>query len=631
MDRLRGEVVALEDSGRIAGPGFRLTVANVNVLAQPIEFRLQDKDAAIERLERRVRVEQAKGINLLRIFFTDPDARFAASVANTTAKFFQQYRGQVARENAGRRREAILAQLVELADSVRAAQDVLLTYQSQSQLLNPNVEGNALMASRLQVENEIRSMKFDEGLLISLVSGLRSLGEDSESLQELMVLGRDLVPVGATLHSRLQTLQQERTSLTASRFGATANDPRVETIDSLVAETRELMRLASSQALELLRVRAASSEARLSEIRSEIGSLPARSAEFDRLQQQVNGVQGIFNGLVQQYYQTEIAESSATGDVHIVDPATEPLWPDPSRHQLNLIISLLTGLILGGLAAAAIDSLDQRIRGARDARTALGLNVLGTIPRINGKAARSATALMAREAFRSVRTNLDFSGLRFPLVIAVTSPAPGDGKSTISANLALAFADQGTRVLLIDADLRRSRLHRFVGIDPVPGLSDVVDNTATLSAAVRRRSTNGKGLLAVLPSGSPTRDPSRLFTDSRFPTILQRLRSEYDVIVIDTPPLLAVLDSLPVARVADTTVLVARANRTHAGALIDAVDQLRMASVSVAGIVLNDLPPSATPYYKYREYYADGEREKQKGLGANLAAFAFDGEWPKPR
>ncbi|MGH7505488.1 MAG: hypothetical protein ACRELX_07540, partial [Longimicrobiales bacterium] len=173
LDPETHRVIARGANRRVAGPDFTLTVASPELVQGPVLFSIRDMEAAIEMLERRIQVEQGKGIDLIRIRYSDADPEFAARLVNATATSYQEYAARSAREQARRRRDVILTQLVQLSDSVQAAQDVLLDYQQRTQMFDPRVEGNALITSRLDTENDLRTLTFQEGLLTSLVAGLQ--------------------------------------------------------------------------------------------------------------------------------------------------------------------------------------------------------------------------------------------------------------------------------------------------------------------------------------------------------------------------------------------------------------------------------------------------------------------------
>jgi uncharacterized protein involved in exopolysaccharide biosynthesis len=365
-----GDTLATSNADEpIEGPGFRLRLADPSAVQIPIRFSLWRRQGAIESFQRRIKVEKGKGAGLLRLGFTDPDPRRAAAVVNAAAESYRDYRARTARDAASRRRTVIADQLVELADSLRAVESLLLGYQQSQELLDPDAEGGALFSARLQTENEIRQLRFEEGLLQSLIVGLRSAeaSGSSEGLGEIMTRASEIFPAGQALHSRQQQLEMERSRLTASRFGFTSQEPQVQVLDSLLASARNQMRVAAEQSLDLLRSRLASAEERHGQLRYEVGVLPSRGAELGRYQQKVDAVQGVFDMLVNKYFEAQIAEDVEVGDVEVIDAATVPRRPDPSTVGFYLFAALLVGFVVGGAGAIVIDKMDTKVRTAPDA------------------------------------------------------------------------------------------------------------------------------------------------------------------------------------------------------------------------------------------------------------------------
>ncbi len=189
-----------------------------------------------------------------------------------------------------------------------------------------------------------------------------------------------------------------------------------------------------------------------------------------------------------------------------------------------------------------------------------------------------------------------------PRLIAVTSATPRDGKSTVATNLALTLADQGSRVLVVDADLRRPQVHTAFGLEQSPGISDVLTGVASIDEAIQGLS--GSPTLSLLACGTAVERPTELIGNEGFEALMTELRTRFDYIVVDTPPLLAVTDAALVGAVADGTLVVVRANKTDLGALSTAVSQLRRLRVPLLGVVMNGVPTGRSSGYSYTpEYY----------------------------
>lgn len=616
----------------VEGPDFEFVLGSPGELDEPVSFTVRNHEVALERLRSRIRVEQGQGRDLLRVIFRSTDPRLAASVVNTVASSYQQYRAQAARQAAARRKEVIAREIQSMADSLRRTQEQVESYQAGAQLLDPTVEGNALMSALLEAENELRQFRYERGLLESLVAGLQGGDADDESLRRIMALGRELVPAGQALDQRLQELQAERRRLTASRFGATDQAPEVEVIDAQIASTREQMRITAEQALDLLESRVRAAEDRISDLRGQMGQLPSRAAELTRLQQRADAVQGVFDRLVERYYEAQIAEGVEAGDVAVVDAAAVPLRPDPSGLTFNLAIALLGGLVVGTLGALALDQFDSRVRWTRDTQSAAGLRVVGAVPRIHSGRGSSKALTVGMEAFRGIRTNLRFAVPEQPRLLAVSSAAPGEGKTTVSINLALSMAEEGKQVLVVDADLRRGCLHEVLGVPRSPGLVEAMAGQAALADVCHRSSVHPS--LDVVPRGAHQDQRSQFLAGEEFSNVLGELRARYDIVLVDTPPILAVADASVVANAVEGTLVVVRANRTDEEALENAVEQLRRVNAPLVGVILNDVDLRAVGYSEYYESYhleEDGDRKgvRRKEHGKRFLVGSTGGATPR--
>jgi len=623
-DAAAGAVLARPGpDGWLEARGLRLLPAADAALDPPVPLAVVPQEAAIRALRRALTVRQVRGTPLVRVAHSSPDPVLAAATANAIAASYQAYAAARARAAATRRREFIAGQLAKIADSLAAAQQVLLDYQAQSRTLDPRIEGNALATALMDAQAEVRTLRFQEGLLRSLLLSLRSPSADAQAFQRVVALGGDLLPGGSDLYARLQELEAERTRLTAPRYGVTAADPRVEQLDSLIAATRADVRALADQALSVLRARLEAAEDRVRDLQAQVGELPVRATGFERLQQRVDAIQNIFNLLVEKYHEAQIAEAVEAGDVEVLDAAAVPGLPDPRRTGRRLLLAALLGLLAGGLGAYAREVLDFRIRRVEDAERASGLQLLVVVPRLavardgDGRPppltlGGDADEEPGGEAFRMLRAALRFAAETRPRVIAVVSAARGDGKTTVATNLAYALAQEGARVLLVDADLRRPAVHRTFGLERTPGLADVL--VAEAAPADALRPAPGVPALQVLPAGTNAPRPAELLGGRSFAAFLQSARERFDAVIVDTPPVLAAADATLVASLADGAVFVARANQTDRRALGRAAEQLRQARAPLLGLVVNELErrgPNAY-YLYYYDYYGDRDRRDGK-------------------
>ncbi len=316
------------------------------------------------------------------------------------------------------------------------------------------------------------------------------------------------------------------------------------------------------------------------------------------------------------------ANGQPSVDVSIVAQAIPPSIPSSPNSRRNMAAGLLGGLFLGVLLALTRDRLDTRVRAPKDLPA--GITRLATIP-FDKAAQKSPLITVGRgrsgrtEVFRSLRTNLQFVDVAQPAqVIVITSSVAGEGKSSTATNLAIVFSEAGKNVLLIDADLRRPRVSEYMGLEGSVGLSNVLVGQAPIEDAVQ---SWGSDHLSVLASGSLPPNPSELLGSSNMATMLRSLRRNYDLILIDAPPLLPVTDAAVAAVQADGVVLVVRHGKTTRNQLGSAAQSLHAVDARILGVVINMAPPKGSDAgLRYDGYgYYEDDPDKKPSVVESLA------------
>jgi tyrosine-protein kinase Etk/Wzc len=300
--------------------------------------------------------------------------------------------------------------------------------------------------------------------------------------------------------------------------------------------------------------------------------------------------------------EVSMAEAQSTPDLSILDIAAPPQYPNSNDSSRILLMAVLASLGLALGLALLHDRIDRRVRYPEHATRDLGLLIAGTVPTFKANRRGSfqlETMSQAVESFRTLRLALryDFPG-DVPVVVGVSSPSAGDGKSLVSSNLALAFASSGSRTLLIDGDVRRGGLHTTFEVPVTPGLVEYLHGSAGLDAIVK--STSSENLFVIPRGARHSRAPEMLVSDLMSALVLA-MRRQFDVVIIDSPPLVAGIDAYALAAAAGAMLIVLRpglTDRKLAAAKLEVVDRL---PIRILGTVLNGVPDSGT----YRYYSSD--------------------------
>jgi capsular exopolysaccharide synthesis family protein len=369
-----------------------------------------------------------------------------------------------------------------------------------------------------------------------------------------------------------------------------------------------------------------------------VESPDSTTTRLEQLRTTLDLYQQIYVNLLNNLEAVRLARAQNTPNVKPVEPAVPPGSPIRPKPEQATALAAAIGLALAFGIAFLVEYLDTTLKTMEDVERVLNLPVIGYIAQIQYDKKDNGESLYVMrqprspvsEAFRSLRANLEFAGVDKPIRrIVVTSSGPNEGKSTISTNLAAIIAQGGKKVILIDADLRRPKVHRFLSLPNQFGLSDLFRTNMPVSAVMQKSKEHEN--LFVITSGSLPPNPAELLASSRMDQILREIDQDADIIVLDSPPTL-VADAQVLASKVDGVVLVIHPAHTHADAVLATREQLNRAGAHVVGVVLNRIPRDRadyyggyrhySPYYSGYHYYSVDEASNKK---ASSRLFRFGG------
>jgi capsular exopolysaccharide synthesis family protein len=369
----------------------------------------------------------------------------------------------------------------------------------------------------------------------------------------------------------------------------------------------------------------------ITKLRAEAESMPDKMMETSSRKRAQAIAEKMYEQLDDRYLEAWMTEESVFGNVRAEDPASLNATPIRPNRQSSILTGSLFGLAIGIGIVVLLSLLDSRVRTPEEIESH-NIHLLATVPAINPpsqplnvpaeltqsmngnlpnpaakyiphRASHLDPRSSVAETFRSLRTTILFAGLDKDIrVLALSSSAPQEGKSTTSSNLAIVMAQMGKKTLLVDADLRRPVQHSVFGIPREPGLTNLLFERATFEEAIHATDVPN---LFVLPCGIIPPNPSELIASNRMIQLVHRLREEFDFVLLDTPPVVAVTDALLLGHLADATIIITRAGVSRIDALMRAMDTVERSGVNLLGVVLNDFNPvgSYGSYYKYYQYY----------------------------
>ena len=398
------------------------------------------------------------------------------------------------------------------------------------------------------------------------------------------------------LSARQATLRTEQQYLTDA-------NPRIKQLAEAVRVLeRETIPRITLGVLNSLREREPQLGSRLDAQSSQLRSIPSRTTEQMRLVRQVVASENLYNTLKARYEEVSMAEAQTTPDLAVLDTAVAPLWPSSNEAPRRLFLAVVASIGLALGIALIRDRFDRRFRYPEQATRELGLTIAGTVPKF--KANRRGTFQLetmsqAVESFRTLRlaVRYDFPG-DVPIVLGVSSPAAGDGKSLVSSNLALAFASSGSRTLLIDGDVRCGTQHTTFDVPVSPGLVEYLHGMAGMDSIIRSTASEN---LFLIPRGMRRNHAPELLVSDLMAGLILAVRRQFDVVIIDSPPLVAGMDAYALGAAAGSMLLVLRpaiTDRKLASAKFEVLDRL---PIRVLGAVINGVPDGGA----YRYYGSD--------------------------
>ncbi len=574
----------------------------------------------------------------------------AKRIADLTARVFVEENRQGQLEEDGRTHDAIRKRLHDLQQELYGAESAEWEYKKSMGFQTYGAVGDELAKIHQEV-SEKKAVKDETTTKLTEVES--ELKANAAELPE--ALGNVTDTVVTQMLGELDNLLQEQLTMSVIY---NPGYPGLKEIEDEIGEKREAVleavrRIDESvgagtnvwkqrqnlyrQQLDLrlgltgIEIRIAALQRMLEELIPKIPELANKNMEYERLSKETGHVREQFNKLREKEFDIRTALGRESGQMERHESVSASVIPvrGVGGAWTNFVIGGLVGFVVGFGLAVMLEIMDTSIRSIDDVATYIGLEVIGTIPRMRfgkpkGGRRRRGTYVATTdedqtdacivtqhdpkspisEAYRTLRTNLQFATIkRKPKTIMVTSAVPGEGKTTTAVNMAVTMADAGMRVLLIDTDLRRPNVHRVLKIERGPGLADVLREGSDLQSVIRETRIEN---LWIVSSGRVPPNPSELIGSSRMQRLMKQLGNEFDLVICDAPSILVVTDPVLLATHVDTVVIVVSVNNARRETIQRAHKLLQAANAYVAGVVLNGLEATRRHYYYYYYYYEDG-------------------------
>lgn len=598
-----------------------------------------DLEDAASALSSRLVVESVRDSRLVNISLTDSDPKRARRILSTLTQVYLQRNVDNVVDSTGAASEWLRDQVNKLKTELEQSELALHSYKRSKQILSVSLDDQSnMLRGEMQQLNE--ALTRTNAKREELEARSREL-DKIDSNDPALLPATELLTSALLGNLRKDYIQAKSDYNALIGEGKGESHPRVEAARAMVDTTRQalLAEVRNVQGAVRGDLTAVTREAQgLSSLferaKHRAMDLNMLEIEFRRLERNKANTEKLYGLVLERSKESDLTGMMRFNNISVVEPPSVPKAPYRPRVPLSLAIGLVAGVVLGLLVASGREFLDQTIHSPQDIQPDIEIPLIGTLPIVTAQAAapnvysrrsrksrgrsvlpesspelvvHDAPSSNVAECARSIRTSLMFASPDKPFRrILVTSASPGEGKTTVACSIAIAFAQAGQKVLLLDCDLRRPRLHRIMHRENAAGLTTSLQNPSDANSAVLETQVPN---LFLLTSGPHVPNPAELIQSDAFGRLLESLSQVYDRIILDSPPVLAVTDALIAAARVDATLVVVRAGKSRREVLRQVQRKLADVRIPVAGMVLNALEPKrANGGYYYYPYYGYGRK-----------------------
>jgi len=594
----------------------------------------------------RINTSQEGFTDIVSIESTDRSPPNARDLANTVAEVYRAYDDQLKNHQAVTHREFVENQRGHARSALVAAEDAVRLYRERTDLISLESQASVNLQQITGAERTTQTLSQNLGIISDMVTEM----ESQNALSDETLQGVSRVRVGDAFISMSRQLNDLKLQRDGMLVQYTQDHPRILRLQVQIDQIGESLLSELKQRRQALQKDLASERKRLSSFRGSYSQLPSMGLELSRLEREVAMRQQVVTGLEEGFQQALIREADKVEEVTVLEWASTPTASINPHHPLKrAIMGLLLGLILGVVFAVVAETLDTSIGTIEDVQEYTGMQVVGIVPWINVDDVRAS--LMRRgvdvsddrvmqrkaqlvtyfdpqstlaETYRTLRTNIEFVTVeKGAKVLMVTSSMHFEGKSTTISNLSMTMAQLGKRTLLVDCDLRKPSIARVFGLDKEPGVTEVIVGNHAWRDVIRTVTdivtggmgmedilqTQGIGNLHIITSGSIPPNPTELLNSRAMGEFIDEVKEEYDVVLIDCPPVLHVTDAAILGKKVDGTLVVYKAGEVARTSLKRSTSLLRSVEIELLGVVLNGIRAEMSSDFHdmgYNAYYAYG-------------------------
>jgi capsular exopolysaccharide synthesis family protein len=598
-------------------------------------------------LEKKISIEQKRGLDIVEISVESQSPYEAALIANVYAQEYRNLNLEINRNQIISVKNFLRSQREEKQEELKISEEDLRTFQEQGGIVSLNEQASSLIDQLSQFEAQKNIAQLE---LIASSKILNHYKDELEKQSPKLAGYLESLSSEAyfkSLTEQLARLQVSKDLTMAEKDTRVNNSEQIRKFDSRISEIQEKLRQkadiikagifsSSPEQVQQLTIKILDEEIRNQALKSRVAELaiivkkyddrfnqlPKSSIEFARLQRNRESLEKLYLLVEEKYQEAMINEQSQPGNVLIIDKARIPVNPSKPNRILIILIGVIMGIGMAVVYVFTSNYFDNTIKTPEDIQKR-NISLLGWIPQIEGISNDDAEGQfivskkpdsIPSEAFRGLRTRIHYSKINREIKsILITSCAPQEGKTTIAVNLAGSFALINKKTVIVDCDFRKPRVHNLFKEKRIPGLIDYMFGLVTFEEILKP--TKVKNLFYI-PSGTIPPNPAEMLESTQMEAFLKELKTLFDIIIIDSPPIIAVTDSEILARMADATLLVVSADNTEIDLMEKSVELLKSDNIQFIGTVLNNFTYKSGygSYYKYYYYYSRPTNGSSKSL-----------------
>lgn len=567
-----------------------------------------DPDLTTEVLQN-MEVEIGKGSNILKIYYSSDNPLVAAAMANGIAAAYIEHNLDIRVRPFRDAVEWLSARMVESRARMEESEKVVQKYKEGQGIVSFEQRENVITQKLQELVTQLVQAEGKRQEAEVRYRQIQSVIEKPELLATVPDIMNNLVIQGLRNE---ELAAKTKISELSEKFGPkhpqmVKAHTELQTVQAnLIIEARKMLNAAKTD-YDIAIAREQSIKKTMEDQKLEVLDLSRKAIDYEIIAGESISNKQFYELLLKKLQEASLSSGINISNAQIVDGATVPNAPVKPRKMMNIVLAMIVGLFGGVFAAFFVEYMDDTIKTPDDIEQVLALPFLGYVPETEKEEGPiymfSGPRAAVAESYRTIRTSIMLSATdEQPLqVILVTSTIPSEGKTTTASNLAVAMAQMGERVLLVDTDMRRHNLHRVFTLDNLIGISDMIIDQNNIDAAVRSLSQIPN--LHVVTGGTLAPNPSELLASNNMKNIVAKMRGRYDRIILDSPPVLAFSDALVLSRLADGVVFVVWGGETPRDQIRKVTQSLAGVNAKMLGVVLNNVDMSARAYSYYHPYY----------------------------